>query len=113
MACPCPPIFISSSVYHPSLHSFPTRRSSDLYRIPRTLLFASGDAAASLGVARACLDAFFELAGVKTPASSKNASRRSEEHTPELQSRLHIVCRLPLGKQKTNCPLARTIRIAR
>src|SRR5207245_2402299 len=38
-----------------------------LYRIPRTLLFASGDAAVAVGMARACLDAFFELAGVKTP----------------------------------------------
>src|SRR2546429_4364489 len=25
---------------------------------------------------------------------------RSEEHTPELQSRLHLVCRLLLGKKK-------------
>ena len=40
-----------------------------LYRIPRTLLFASGDAAAALGVARACLETFFELAGAKTPRS--------------------------------------------
>src|SRR5947199_155922 len=45
----------------------PPLETGPLYRIPRTLLFASGDAAASLGVARACLDAFFELAGAKTP----------------------------------------------
>jgi len=38
-----------------------------LYRIPRTLAFASGDAAAALGLARTCLEAFFELAGAKTP----------------------------------------------
>src|SRR6478752_8764961 len=28
--------------------------------------------------------------------------RRSEEHTSELQSRLHLVCRLLLEKKKTN-----------
>src|SRR2546429_3682164 len=28
---------------------------------------------------------------------------RSEEHTSELQSRLHLVCRLLLEKKKTNC----------
>jgi alkylation response protein AidB-like acyl-CoA dehydrogenase len=38
-----------------------------LYRIPRTLEFASGDAAVALGVARTCLDTFIELAGAKTP----------------------------------------------
>src|SRR6267142_6231812 len=38
-----------------------------LYQIPRTLVFASGDAAVSLGVARTCLTAFYELAGAKTP----------------------------------------------
>src|SRR2546422_5322176 len=31
-------------------------------------------------------------------------SRRSEEHTSELQSRLHLVCRLLLEKKKTNEP---------
>src|SRR2546429_3916335 len=29
---------------------------------------------------------------------------RSEEHTSELQSRLHLVCRLLLEKKKTNSP---------
>src|SRR2546422_1922855 len=32
----------------------------------------------------------------------KGADRRSEEHTSELQSRLHLVCRLLLEKKKTN-----------
>src|SRR5687768_18072868 len=38
--------------------------------------------------------------------------QRSEEHTSELQSRLHLVCRLLLEKKKkhttTNCPLLRS-----
>src|SRR5256884_698236 len=39
-----------------------------------------------------------------TPANSCNnpllSSKRSEEHTSELQSRLHLVCRLLLEKKK-------------
>src|SRR2546429_4371185 len=34
--------------------------------------------------------------------------RRSEEHTSELQSRLHLVCRLLLEKKNTNQPLSHT-----
>ena len=45
----------------PLLHDGP------LYRIPRTLAFASGDAAVALGMARTCLSTFYELAGAKTP----------------------------------------------
>ena len=45
----------------------PLLETGPLYRIPRTLLFASGDAAVALGVARTCLATFFELAGAKTP----------------------------------------------
>jgi alkylation response protein AidB-like acyl-CoA dehydrogenase len=45
----------------------PLRETGPLYRIPRTLLFASGDAAVALGMARTCLGTFFELAGAKTP----------------------------------------------
>src|SRR5205809_1861317 len=36
-------------------------------------------------------------------------STRSEEHTSELQSRLHIVCRLLLEKKNTLFPTAREI----
>src|SRR2546422_6955228 len=39
----------------------------------------------------------YVMAGFKQ--SDKN-SRRSEEHTSELQSRLHLVCRLLLEKKK-------------
>ena len=37
------------------------------YGIRQTLVFAAGDGAIALGVARSCLDAFFELAGAKAP----------------------------------------------
>src|SRR2546429_3437542 len=42
---------------------------------------------------------------------SENGSRmnRSEEHTSELQSRLHLVCRLLLEKKKKNIQLVRKI----
>src|SRR2546422_11402173 len=36
-----------------------------------------------------------------TPAPDRRC-RRSEEHTSELQSRLHLVCRLLLEKKKKN-----------
>ncbi|MGH7388017.1 MAG: acyl-CoA dehydrogenase family protein [Candidatus Rokuibacteriota bacterium] len=45
----------------------PLLETGPLYRIPRTLVFASGDASVALGTARACLTAFYELAGAKTP----------------------------------------------
>src|SRR2546429_6086223 len=44
-----------------------------------------------------------DLRLVVTPASRPiaNLRSRSEEHTSELQSRLHLVCRLLLEKKKT------------
>jgi alkylation response protein AidB-like acyl-CoA dehydrogenase len=48
-----------------------------LYRIPRTLLFASGDASVSVGLARSCLEAFSELAGSKTPRAMPGLLRES------------------------------------
>jgi len=45
----------------------PLIEQGPLYRLPRTLVFASGDAAVALGTARSCLAAFTELASTKTP----------------------------------------------
>src|SRR2546429_3882635 len=40
---------------------------------------------------------------------TRRGGNRSEEHTSELQSRLHLVCRLLLEKKKNTPPLARPI----
>lgn len=53
----------------------PLLETGPIYQFPRRLLFASGDAAVALGTARACLDAFSELAGAKTPRSMKEMLR--------------------------------------
>src|SRR2546429_3713126 len=44
-------------------------------------------------------------------SSSSDNPARSEEHTSELQSRLHLVCRLLLEKKKNNIA-ARGIHVA-
>src|SRR5690554_7398675 len=40
--------------------------------------------------------------GRRSPPRAALEARRSEEHTSELQSRPHLVCRLLLEKKKTN-----------
>jgi alkylation response protein AidB-like acyl-CoA dehydrogenase len=53
----------------------PLRENGPLYQIPRSLLFATGDAAVALGLARSCLGAFRELATAKTPRLMQGALR--------------------------------------
>src|SRR5262245_66483862 len=93
-------VFFYSSGDHRDLHSFPTRRSSDL----SVLLMGQQDT----------LDRFKTLAAEQLPMKvslRKNSDRwpplhtpivweRSEEHTSELQSLRHLVCRLLLEKKK-------------
>src|SRR2546429_2475217 len=43
-------------------------------------------------------------------ACARGCWPRSEEHTSELQSRLHLVCRLLLEKKKNKHPLTQTPR---
>src|SRR5439155_25502017 len=92
--------FFQCSGHHRHLHSFPTRRSSDLYPAYRAVGFvATGmakgaeDALASIKVLAAMLLFPLTWTGVERAAS------RSEEHTSELQSRGHLVCRLLLEKK--------------
>src|SRR5690606_40879155 len=94
------------------LHSFPTRRSSDLMPAPEPDLAALADDPIRddlLGlVFTAChpslpTDARVALTlkvvgGLSTDEIARTflVSRRSEEHTSELQSRENLVCRLLL-----------------
>src|SRR5207247_11443720 len=85
--------FFSLPLPHPDLHSFPTRRSSDLSkRTPRSC----GSSPPRPGSPRS-----------RPPPPRRSSSRivrkvagRSEEHTSELQSRVDLVCRLLLEKKK-------------
>src|SRR5438874_10057397 len=84
---------------HRHLHSFPTRRSSDLTTAARRQPNKRGRAppAAPETAARTCR----RPAPERRSTAPKRAGRmRSEEHTSELQSRRDLVCRLLLEKKK-------------
>src|SRR5256884_2077548 len=57
---------------------------------------------------RSELFAFVRAIREKQPPAVTGAEGRSEEHTSELQSRLHLVCRLLLEKKKNNSSTDRT-----
>src|SRR5207253_10542413 len=83
-----------------ALHSFPTRRSSDLHlwlddRDDLGLLAQRRVARERVGVG---LDAP-RCRRAAVHALARYAALRSEEHTSELQSRGHLVCRLLLEKK--------------
>src|SRR5437879_9647584 len=73
--------FFSCYFHHRDLHSFPTRRSSDLTHKSRVGPLATAVAITGRPV-------------------SISMSPRSEEHTSELQSPMYLVCRLLLEKKK-------------
>src|SRR2546429_6731677 len=53
-----------------------------------------------------------DMTAVKLSCARHKLSPRSEEHTSELQSRLHLVCRLLLEKKKTTDIRTRTLHHA-
>src|SRR5690625_7533430 len=74
-------------------HPFPTRRSSDLYG--EFSRFQPG-AGTSMGFDDLkTIEAYLYLRSIL-----EDKQYRSEEHTSELQSRGHLVCRLLLEKKK-------------
>src|SRR5437899_5156125 len=75
--------FLYGSDTHRDVHSFPTRRSSDLDRMGH---FYNTINKETLDLQRGVVQ--------------NEKRQRSEEHTSELQSLRHLVCRLLLEKKK-------------
>src|SRR5437870_11406911 len=111
MLCIMDSCFVSQrSAGHRDLRSFPTRRSSDLPPAPearydfresgRWHCFANPQAPSSMALNCDC-GGRVELGAC---GLAKQCQRRSEEHTSELQSRGHLVCRLLLEKKKHKLP---------
>src|SRR2546429_7048014 len=69
-------------------------------RPPRSTLFPYTTLFRSVCVLTPCWRAHSRTEGRRAPAGSSRMRMRSEEHTSELQSRLHLVCRLLLEKKK-------------
>src|SRR5439155_20741774 len=99
------------------LHSFPTRRSSDLNEFLRSKeeKLKAGELSHRsfrdyYGTCQELIDHFGKERRVDDlrPDDFRKFRSRSEEHTSELQSRGHLVCRLLLEKKKTKrkaaCP---------
>src|SRR2546422_6437108 len=69
---------------------------------PYTTLFRSLTLERAQCRPRALLSGLAPAAGASACDIADRALARSEEHTSELQSRLHLVCRLLLEKKKNN-----------
>src|SRR5699024_12483815 len=81
------------------LHSFPTRRSSDLGVLRGRVRAQQAAIADAAGSAADLVQGLRILQGL----GAQSATSRSEEHTSELQSRFDLVCRLLLEKKKRKC----------
>src|SRR5690606_40085532 len=95
---------------YPDLHSFPTRRSSDLYFALRGSIYSHivVSVRAAYQTRRITLSLLMLLSRLRrvhdrthdSPTIGSVCLLRSEEHTSELQSRENLVCRLLLEKKK-------------
>src|SRR5205814_7086782 len=102
------PRYISLLRYYPhiNLQPFPTRRSSDLVRGERSQYRKRSIVARKAVVAPESCGKKLRAEIVRPAAfeiTDEDAARRdsrSEEHTSELQSLRHLVCRLLLEKKK-------------
>src|SRR5699024_11893489 len=95
--------FFYRTAPYPPPHSFPTRRSSDLYvstcsTTKSTVYVASTLIPNAARIRSSVSNCCRHMSTHSLPALSP----RSEEHTSELQSRFDLVCRLLLEKKKLN-----------
>src|SRR2546422_8061762 len=83
------------STLFPYTTLFRSNGRDDIHHLARALVMEADDL---LPIVRAA-----ELLGfLRLPEGDAEQFCRSEEHTSELQSRLHLVCRLLLEKKKKN-----------
>src|SRR5205814_5507193 len=85
---------------HRDLPSFPTRRSSDLEDSCGSPPPAPGDPLPAQPVRRKTIVVIKRIDGCTRIGRYIARRPRSEEHTSELQSLRHLVCRLLLEKKK-------------
>src|SRR5690606_41441022 len=98
--------YISSHAVHRNLHSFPTRRSSDL----TSSFLRLSAATVRSSIREFCISVWIlrsnswwrrsSAAICPSVVMTTPCKPRSEEHTSELQSRENLVCRLLLEKKK-------------
>src|SRR5205807_10457050 len=104
-------LFLASLDSRP-LPSFPTRRSSDLRRVPvsqRCDEIATGCDRVDAPLHRETVTPCDHDQAHDEAGHQPDRSRRSEEHTSELQSPCNLVCRLLLEKKKQTSRYARTL----
>src|SRR5690606_41181369 len=100
------PLLSDRYAHRRALHSFPTRRSSDLdklvhaYGAPVTVDYDIDDIAVSTDNATPLALLTNEVLTNSLKYAFPDGRERSEEHTSELQSRENLVCRLLLEKKK-------------
>src|SRR5699024_12763528 len=88
--------FFYCSRHHQALHSFPTRRSSDLSENQFYLAITKRFANHHPSIPRLVV----QCRSRRYVGRLESIHGRSEEHTSELQSRFDLVCRLLLEKKK-------------
>src|SRR5207248_6589465 len=96
------PFFFTYSPHHRALHSFPTRRSSDLetWRSTTRTTFILSTRTSLTTRSRAGASTAVGLPTCSSTSRGRSFRQRSEEHTSELQSPYDLVCRLLLEKKK-------------
>src|SRR5436190_17228582 len=96
-------LFFKSPIHHRDLHSFPTRRSSDLVEGTMPKAYTGNPIFCKYAVSRTppSITAPEKLREYIAVPIRPPIPARSEEHTSELQSHSDLVCRLLLEKKNT------------
>src|SRR5438309_8265646 len=96
-----------SSLNHLQFFYFHDAATPEIYTLSYTTLFRSRSPrrrrASRCRTARSSSRSWSSRSANRCRTSNERASVRSEEHTSELQSQFHLVCRLLLEKKKIRC----------